>query len=709
MSFNRMKRKGSHSRNPDGAAATSTSTSTSTAHQPRGPGDGEASSKRPRLAKHWELETPSYDVTRDMSDELLLRIFSYVDERTLLAAAPVSRQFYRVASDPQLWRSHYYRRFILPRANRIPGLEPESKAPSAAAGPSGGGGGGGSSLPSSSSSSSSSSLGRGRGRAQGELRGPAGALSADDRGSSARLMAPTPADAAVEPAKEPFRPADPAGKSKQQPEDHVDWKQQYRLRHNWARGLCEVRRVQVSPVDFALTPILQRRTLVKVAHGLAVTVDLQAGLRAWDLRSHLSIAQTSTETPDGIRLVPTALALDGQRLAAGALDIMLGFNDGTFGIWRLLLPEGRLVVLYRQDKSYVGRLTSVAYSYPYALTAAELGFISLYTFEAPAQEPEPPASAGGASAAPPFPSPPLSASSSPSPPSSPSPAAGEARGRRGGDHDRGHDEGAYLDEDDEVSALLEGEEFDRSAYLSHPFVLSSLKSDYSRRPLVLSLRKLATSAVASIAYSFDTVGGWAIGIQNFDIRPSGGSKPDVVTSRVAYTLPADPGGLVASTSYRPRCPTCSSFPDLDMDDDETGPAKLCYSHPYLLATMQDNTLVLFVVTATEKSFSISNAMRLYGHTSGIADADVTPEGRAVSVSERGDEIRVWDLEGRQDGVSVEVKPRPSRDPEDDDDDDDDASLHAEHWRNWVGTDDQRVTVLRETSDGRESLVTYDFT
>jgi hypothetical protein len=238
--------------------------------------------------------------------------------------------------------------------------------------------------------------------------------------------------------------------------------------------------------------------------------------------------------------------------------------------------------------------------------------------------------------------------------------------------------------------------------------LSSLKSDYSRQPLVLSLRQLKNSAVASIAYSFDTVGGWAIGIQNFDIRPSGSSKPDVITSRVAYTMPAETGALVTTASYRPKCPTCSNFPDLYMDDDEGGPTKLCYSHPYLLATMQDNTLVLFVVTATEKSFAISNATRLYGHTSGIADADVTPEGRAVSVSQRGDEIRVWDLEGRQNDVSVEVRPRQGRDS-DDADDEEDSSDEAEHRRNWVGTDDQRVTVLRETADGRESLVTYDFT
>ncbi|KAK1252319.1 hypothetical protein MKX08_003506 [Trichoderma sp. CBMAI-0020] len=658
MSSHNMKRKASHS-DPGNADPL-----------PH-PGRGDASSKRQRLAK------PAYDVTRGVSDELLLRIFSYADEQTLLHLAAVSRQFYRVSSDPQLWRQHYYRRFILPRANRIPGLKVANRSyarvPSIREAP-----------------------GQGQAQRQQESRGLVSASASVGAGSgpgsssrianrsslgvSSSLAEAEAAEFEIDAIKPPFNPVDPSGKKREASD--VDWKQQYRLRHNWARGLCEVRHVQVSPVNFALTPIEERRTLVKVVDGLAVTVDMQAGLRAWDLRTQESIAQTSTETDDGICLVPTALALDGGRLSADVLDIMLGFNDGTFGIWRLIVSEGRLSVLYRQAKSYVGRLVSVAYSYPYALTAAELGFISLYSFERPRAEPE----TGLASA-----------------------AAGDGTCsvsvEEAAKHHGGNEDGDVAEEQPSIFQVYG--EVVKSRTLSHPQVLSSLKSDYSRQPLVLSLRKLKSSAVASIAYSFDTAGGWAIGIQNFDIRPSGSSKPDVITSRVAYTLPAETGHFVTSTQYRPKCPTCSNFPDLFLDDDEGGPAKLCYSHPYLLATMHDNTLVLFVVTATEKSFAISNAMKLYGHTSGIADADITPAGTAVSVSERGDEIRVWDLDGHHDSTSVEVRPRVNRSSGDAEDAA--ASEGVEPRRNWVGTDNQRVTVLRQTSDGRESLVTYDFT
>ncbi|PTB44910.1 hypothetical protein M441DRAFT_301626 [Trichoderma asperellum CBS 433.97] len=634
------------------------------------PGGRDVLSKRLRLAK------PAYDVTRGVSDELLLRIFSYADEQTLLNLAPVSRQFYRVSSDPQLWRKHYYRKFILPRANRIPGLQFSSKSYTRAP-----------------STCEAHGQEQGQGQASASVGAesePGSSIISRSSTSATRALPPTSSsftDLDIESIRRPFNPVDPSGKTREAPD--VDWKQQYRLRHNWARGLCEVRHVQVSPVNFSLTPIEERRTLVKVVDGLAVTVDMQAGLRAWDLRTQESIAQTTTETDDGICLVPTALALDGARLSADVLDIMLGFNDGTFGIWRLIISKGSLSVLYRQDKSYVGRLISVAYSYPYAVTAAELGFISLYTFEQLTTEPgtEQTATAAGAGTS----------------SSSPVEEAAKHHGGREGD-----------DVNEEAPSMFQVySEVVKSGTLSHPHVLSSLKSDYSRQPLVLSVRKLKSSAVASIAYSFDTVGGWAIGVQNFDIRPSGSAQPDVITSRVAYTVPAETGYLVPPPPRPPRsphstkCSFCLDYPDLYLDDGEGGPAKLCYSHPYLLATMHDNTLVLFIVTATEKSFAISNPIKLFGHTSGIADADITPAGTAVSVSERGDEIRVWDLDRHYDGTSVEVRPRVNRGS--DDAGDASSAEDAEHRRNWVGTDNQRVTVLRQTPDGRESLVTYDFT
>ncbi|CCF33786.1 F-box domain-containing protein [Colletotrichum higginsianum] len=106
--------------------------------------------------------------------------------------------------------------------------------------------------------------------------------------------------------------------------------------------------------------------------------------------------------------------------------------------------------------------------------------------------------------------------------------------------------------------------------------------------------------------------------------------------------------------------------------------------------MADNTLVLHV------------CIRLWGHTSGIGDAEITARGKAVSVSCRGEEIRVWELEGRVSGKSIAIQPNLTADEPDE------TLPRWDDRRNWVGFDDEMVIVLKETKDGRESLVVYDF-
>merc|ERR1712000_34260 len=220
----------------------------------------------------------------------------------------------------------------------------------------------------------------------------------------------------------------------------------------------------------------------------------------------------------------------------------------------------------------------------------------------------------------------------------------------------------------------------------------SLRSYTTRAPLTLSTRRVGAGFVASIAYTVDAVGGWCIGVQDFDIRPSlDSSHPEIIDSRLSHTIPVDMAG---SPSSSPRQGSTSSS--------SGGPVRLCYSHPYLLATLPDNTLLLHLVTTTLTSLSISKGIRLWGHTSGISDAEITARGKAVSVSARGDEIRVWELEGRVGGKSVEIRPRETSEV-------DEWRGLGEWWKRKVGFDEEMVIVLKEAGDGRESLMVYDFT
>lgn len=577
-----------------------------------------ASAKRHRARNTSSTTTtPTYpckDFISQVSDEVLVRILSYMNESSLLDVGLVSKRFHAIASDSQLWRPHYYRRFVLPRAHRIPGFKKAR------------------------SSSSLHSLSKGS--ASG-ADGADGTLAWRKPASTKRWNA-----------------------GQEQVVDWVDWKKQYRLRHNWARGRCAVEQVDVhnSKEQSAVAAPPEWQTLIKVVEGIAVTADSVSGLRAWDLRTRQPIAQASLHFDRATRLRPSCLAVDDTRLGRGQVDVAVGFEEGTSGIWRLDAHRNTLRLLVRQRKSFLGGLLAIAYGYPYLLTATQLGFIALYTFN--------------------------------------NPSTADNVSDAGDDTDNEVAREAYTQSPDDAD--------DEHVTLPAPYLLTSLKSHSTQGPLALSLRRNAASVVASIAYTFNTVGGWSIGIQDLDISPSG-----AVTSRVASSLPTQIRSGHSSPSSSPIQPNAYRFGN----SDEPGPTKLRYSHPYLLATLPDNTLVLHLCTSTTTSLIISSGIRLWGHTSGISDAEITPRGKAVSVSTRGDEIRLWELEGRPSSHSVAVRPR-LQEAEDRLSTADRREGSAPRTptkldlddgrRNLVGFDDEVVLVLKEASNGRDSLMLYDF-
>ncbi|KAF7545791.1 hypothetical protein G7Z17_g8899 [Cylindrodendrum hubeiense] len=581
---------------------------------------------------------PSRDIISTLSDELLVRILSFLSDTTLLDLAPVSRRLRRLAADSQLWRAHYYTRFVLPRALRIPGFRVGAGA----------------------SSGSPSNRGpklqystRRAVRADGGWGRRGGLVDVQDK-----------------------IPAERGGS--------IDWKRQYKLRHNWARGKCAVEEVSVRDASEGVEG--QNKTLVKVVEGIAVTVDSASRLRAWDLRTRLPIAQADLQKDDpNDGNAPTSLAVDEQGQSGDLVDVVVGFADGGFGIWRLDAKQGQLTKRYRHEKSYNGEIVSVAYGHPHVLTATSAGLISLYTFNRPSMQ---------------------------------SPDDGMEN----------TDERCQESAHDEIGKTKVQEVDETQLGLPPPYLLTSLTSHTTHQPIALSIRRMAASVSASIAYTFLTPNGWCIGVQDIHIKPSA-SGTDSLSSRLAYTLPIGTGVNSRNTTPPPHSPSPSrsSRPrPPPADDSQPGLTTLCYSHPYLLATLPDNTLVLHLCTSTATSLSLSPGIRLWGHTSGISDAEITPRGKAVSISTRGDEIRVWELEGRVGGSSIEVRPRqPADDADVDDGGISGTGSNSEHdnkaqtlglelaeWedrRNWVGFDDEMVIVLKEARDGRESLMVYDFT
>ncbi|KAK4040377.1 F-box only protein 15 [Parachaetomium inaequale] len=605
------------------------------------------SKKRRRTTHHTPSTIPNpftppksgRDLLSPLSDELLLRILSFLPLPHLLAVAPVSHRFYALAADSQLWKALYYARFVLPRAMRIPGFRDGGGAVGSS---SASGGGAGHKLHYSGRRTLWADGRRGGVVVRGE--GERGERETERAGRAGEKEA----DGILRAAKEEHQP--------------VNWKRQYKIRYNWARGKCAVE-------ELTLGQETGRKMLVKVVEGVAVTADKGEGLRAWDLKSRNLIAQIGIGD-HGSDAAPSCIAVDEAEFERGLLHVALGFDDGSFGVWRLFTDTKVLERRYRHEKSSNGELMTMAFSYPYLLTATEAVLVSLYTFEVPS-------------------------------------AAGE--GPRG-----------------TTSTSSEG-----AAKLTSPYLLTSLDSHTSRPPLALSIRKAGRATVASVAYTFSTRRGWSIGLQDLHIhQPATDTKsvPEITTTRIAYTTPVEMVGVSHSPPTPPATPQrgqthrhtepgSSTTPSpAEPGTAEPGPITLCYTHPYLLATLPDNTLVLHMCTSNASSLSISDGIRLWGHTSGISDAEITARGKAVSVSTRGEEMRVWELEGRSAGVgsrSVEIRPwqAPGSGSLAGDD-----SLHlgdpARDWderRNWVGFDDEMVIVLKERKGARESLMVYDFT
>lgn len=270
-----------------------------------------------------------------------------------------------------------------------------------------------------------------------------------------------------------------------------------------------------------------------------------------------------------------------------------------------------------------------------------------------------------------------------------------------------------------------------------PRLLHSLRSHTAWPPSSLAIRTSTDSITASIAYALPTYhSGWSVGIQEVRLSLDG----DLLDSRLAASeneryrpLTTSMLGISPSLTPTPTLPGANTSILLSSPI-YAKPTSLSYTHPYLLLSHPDNTLTLYLVKSTDSTLSISPGNRLWGHTSSVSGAHVGRRGKAVSVSSRGDELRVWELEGglgssanrrraTSGDLSIQVRPEMKRDPNDlsvlseaIERRGDGLGLVLQHrvedmnvTRGLVGFDEENVFVLREKSHGGQALVVYDFT
>ncbi|KAK3700654.1 hypothetical protein LTR37_015843 [Vermiconidia calcicola] len=551
--------------------------------------------KRPREESELDDSHPSKrtrpsstDHLSRLSDELILRVLSYLPVPQLVTCQRLSNKYNLLAGDSQLWKSQYYNRFVRPRASRLPGIK-----------------------------------------------------DVDDSSGTLHF------------ASKVSRWLDDEHLIKRG--SKTNWKRQYKLRHNWSKGSCAVNEIEVA--EHAPVPPV----IVQLHDGIIYMASKNDGLRAWSAKDERRmLAQSplggSSHAP------PTSMAIDAKEAEPALSRVIIGFEDGAFGLYSLDHAAGRFLHQYSHEPSSNGVVSAVALTYPYAVTMTATQCLSLYRFKVRSREERRP----------------------------------------------------------------EGTDA--------PVLLHSLKSQTVWPPLSTSLRTSNSDIVVSVAYALPTyLSGWTVGIQEVRLDQTGrlletrlASAIDQHYRPLAFSLqpimhhlpsPA-PGSLATSTATELR-------------HIHSKPTSLSYTHPYLLVSHPDNTLTLYLVTSTAEALAISAGSRLWGHTSSVSGAHVGGRGKAVSVSRRGDELRVWELEGgfassaakkrlATGDLSVQLRPekRSTNEPAQAGLDlvNKAASMNALDEssgltliRGWIGFDEENVVVLKEQSQGRQALVVYDFT
>ncbi|EMC96333.1 hypothetical protein BAUCODRAFT_70614 [Baudoinia panamericana UAMH 10762] len=272
-----------------------------------------------------------------------------------------------------------------------------------------------------------------------------------------------------------------------------------------------------------------------------------------------------------------------------------------------------------------------------------------------------------------------------------------------------------------------------------PRLLHSLKSQTVYPPLSVSLRPSPSTITVCIAYTLPTyLSGWTFGLQEIRVTPGG----DFLGSRTASAIDqhyrplafAIPPMIHHITATQGSLATATT---LELRHIHSKPTTISYAHPYLLVSHPDNTLTLYLVKSNAETLHISPGSRLWGHTSSVSGAHVGGRGKAVSVSQRGDELRLWELEGgfvssaarkrlASGDLSVQVQPSvatsTSQRPGQGDPNTlglamsvrsscarEQSSSELTLTRGWIGFDEENVVVLEEQSQGRQALLVYDFT
>lgn len=155
----------------------------------------------------------------------------------------------------------------------------------------------------------------------------------------------------------------------------MNWKHQYRLRHNWSKGSCAVSELVVAqpPSDPPL--------LVVMSSNAIYTADAACGVRAWSSKNGQEFIAGTSLCKDGSNVSqnPTSITIDTSEHGVHE-RVAVGFDDGSFIVLALATNDKVFRLLFAHPPSTNGALTALAYSSPYLLSMTCDHLLSIYAF-----------------------------------------------------------------------------------------------------------------------------------------------------------------------------------------------------------------------------------------------------------------------------------------------------------------------------------------
>ena len=142
----------------------------------------------------------------------------------------------------------------------------------------------------------------------------------------------------------------------------TDWKKQYKLRHNWAKGCCNLSETKVAEAP-SIPPLL-----ISYYRGVVVTADSNTGLCAWSIKGeHKMLASMNLSSDERPTAVPTSLAIDSTDSEANEIHLAVGFTDGACKFYRLLTKQRTFVPTQMHVRPGSSSISTIAYASPYLL------------------------------------------------------------------------------------------------------------------------------------------------------------------------------------------------------------------------------------------------------------------------------------------------------------------------------------------------------